>query len=290
MAKILITGANGGFGALITEALLHGGHQVVASIRDAGGRNQAVAQRLQAEGARVVSIDVTDDQSVADGVTDAVAQLGGLDVLINNAGTGVHGHTEAFTADDLNKVFDINVYGLHRMTRAVLPTFRAQKSGLVINISSLLGRISIPFYGPYNASKWAVEALTENYRAELSGFGVEFALVEPGGFPTTFIDNLLKPSDRDRVQGLGEFAQAPAQSLAGFEQVLADNPQQSPALVADAVRGLVEAEPGTRPFRTVVDKLGMGDPVAKYNEHLAQLTHGIYSAFGTEQMLTVARS
>jgi NAD(P)-dependent dehydrogenase (short-subunit alcohol dehydrogenase family) len=164
---------------------------------------------------------------------------------------------------------------------------RRQRRGLIIYISSLLGRITIPFYGPYNASKWALEAIAENYRTELSAFGVESVLVEPGGFPTTFIDHLMAPSDRSREAEYGALAQAPMTALKGFESFLRANPQQDPQLVADAVAELIRQPAGQRPFRTTVDKVGMGDAVAKYNEHLHGITLAIYQNFGTAHMLTL---
>ena len=110
------------------------------------------------------------------------------------------------------------------MIRAALPTLRPQNSGLLIQISSLLGRFVLPFMGPYNASKYAVEALAENYRVELSGFGIESVIVEPGAYPTDFSARLLQPSDSERLGSLGEYADAPGQMMEGFgEQFAGDN-------------------------------------------------------------------
>ena len=192
--KILITGSNGGFGKLTVETLLKAGHHVAASMRGIDGKNKDAANALRASGAVVVEIDVTSDESVNKGVKEAIDQLDGLDVVINNAGVGVSGMQEHFTIDDWQKLFDVNVYGVQRINRAVLPHLRNQGSGLIIYISSLLGRMALPFYGPYNASKWALEALAENYRIELSGFGIENVIVEPGGFETTFFGNLIPVS------------------------------------------------------------------------------------------------
>ena len=201
--KILLTGASGGFGRLIAHTLLGAGHQLVATMREPDGRNRETAQALAARGAQVVAMDITDDAGVESGVARAVAALGSIDVVINGAGIGVTGLQEAFTADDLKRVFDINVFGMHRVNRALLPAWRARRSGLMINVSSLLGRITLPFYGPYNASKWALEALCENYRSELSGFGIEVCIVEPGGYATSFIDHLMHPSDAARTGSYG---------------------------------------------------------------------------------------
>ncbi len=248
-----------------------------------------VAQELKEQGVNLVEMDVTNTESVERGVKEAVDQLGGIDVVINNAGVGVLGMQEHFTPEDLQYVFEVNVVGVQRVMRAVLPIFRKQGRGQVLYISSLLGRVTLPFYGPYNASKWALEALAENYRTELSGFGVESIIVEPGGFPTTFMDNLKKPSDTSRVGEYGEFMNAPQGMLAGFEQALEANTEQRPEKVAIAVNELLNNPFGESPFRTVVDYMGMGEHINNYNDNLHQITRGIYSAFGNDGMLTVKK-
>ena len=285
--RILITGASGGFGRLTVESLLKGGHQVVGTMRGVEGKNKGVAGELSSAGAKIVEMDVTSDQSVEDGVSKAIELLGGLDIVINNAGVGVLGMQEHFTADDMKRLFDVNVFGVQRVNRAALPHLRGQQSGLIIYISSLLGRMTIPFYGPYNASKWALEALAENYRSELSGFGIESCIVEPGGYPTTFMDSLLRPSDNSRNESYGEFMHALQGMFDGFEQALQNNPEQRPQKVADAIVDLINQPRGERAFRTIVDKMGMGDALNPYNEQLAQITHGIYSNFGIDGMLKV---
>ncbi|MFO1528093.1 MAG: SDR family oxidoreductase [Turneriella sp.] len=283
--KIMITGAGGGFGLLITKALLEAGHIVVGTMRDVSGRNKDNTTKLKAVGATVLEMDVTSDASVEKGVATAIQEASGLDVLINNAGVGVLGVQETFTASDLQKLFDINVFGVHRVTRAVMPHMRGKKIGLVINISSLLGRIAVPFYGPYNASKWALEALSENYRIESSQAGVDVCIVEPGGYPTSFIDNLVRPSDKERISALKEMSETAEGFLKGFEQALAGNPAQDPKNVATAIANLVAAAPGTRPFRTIVDNMGMGGPLEGYNKQLADITAGIFANFGIAHLL-----
>jgi NAD(P)-dependent dehydrogenase (short-subunit alcohol dehydrogenase family) len=285
--NILITGANSGFGQLIVGDLLKAGHRVIGSMRDVAGRNSETASTLRALGAEIVEIDVTSDASVESGVAAALARLGRIDALINNAGIGAHGLQENFSADDFRRLFDINLFGVQRMIRVVVPDMRTRGEGLILNVSSLLGRVTMPFYGPYNASKWALEALSENYRAELSAFGVEIALVEPGGFPTTFMANLMHPGMRDRDAGYGAMAAAPEVSLAHFEGFLAQNPQQAPQIVSDAIVAVIGMEHGTRPFRTEVDRIGMGTLVKDYNDHLARVTASIYANLGIEGMLNV---
>ena len=283
--NILITGASSGFGKLTALTLLEKGHTVVGSMRGIEGKNKAAAEELKERGGHVVELDVTSNESVDRGVSDAIAKANGLDVVVNNAGVGVVGLQETFTPEDWQRLFDINVFGVQRVNRAVLPHLREKNSGLLVLVSSLLGRMTLPFYGPYNASKWAVEALAENYRTELSGFGIDSCIVEPGGYPTTFMDNLIKPGDPARDAGYGELAQAPEAMMSNFEKALAENPDQNPQNVADAIAAVIETPAGQRRFRTVVDKMGMGDPIDGYNDSLEQVTTGIYTAFGIENML-----
>ncbi len=285
--KILITGASGGFGKLTVAKLIANGHKVAAAMRDISGRNKHIAEELTALGAIAIELDVTNDDSVTTGVNQAIEKLGGLDVLMNNAGIGSAGMLEFFTTDDFKKLYEVNVFGVQRMNRAIIPYFRNQKSGLIVYTSSLLGRISLPFYGLYQTSKWALEALAENYRVELSTFGIENCIVEPGGFPTTFAENLMLPSDKSQIINYGDFINAPQKMGENFHQVLVNNPQQNPQRVADAFADLIDKPFGGKPFRTTVDFIGMGDHVEKYNEHLSQVTNGLYTNFGIAGMLNV---
>jgi NAD(P)-dependent dehydrogenase (short-subunit alcohol dehydrogenase family) len=286
-ARILITGANGGFGRLTTNALLDAGHRVAAAMRHTTTKNVEAAHDLGARGAHVVDLDVTDDDSVERGVAESIDAMGGLDVVVNNAGIGVNGFQESFTIDDWHKVFDVNVYGVQRVNRAALPTLRQQRSGLLVHVSSLVGRLSLPFFGPYGPSKYAVEGMAEIYRAELSGFGVESIVVEPGAYPTSFVSALAAPSDPERSSTYGVFAEMPTQMLASFEESMAQTPKQDPQHVADAITALVEMPAGQRPFRTIVDSMGLGQPVGPYNDLAEQMTRGVYESFGMGGLLTV---
>ncbi|MEM9231278.1 MAG: SDR family oxidoreductase [Pseudomonadota bacterium] len=283
--KILVTGASSGFGNLIVADLIEAGHSVAGTVRDPGGRNKDAAQALRDLGAEVVDIDVTDDASVDAGVAAADAALGGIDVLVNNAGAGAHGLQENFSGDDFHRVFDVNVFGVQRMIRAVLPQMRARRSGLILNVSSLLGRVTVPFLGPYNAAKWAVEALSENYRWELSQFGVDVAVIEPGGFPTNFFANLILPASRDRDDSYGDFAGAPEAMLQGMRESLANIPEQVPQIVADAVLEVIQTAPGQRKFRNEVDKSGMAEPVIPMNVQAEKATEALFTAYGMEGMM-----
>jgi NAD(P)-dependent dehydrogenase (short-subunit alcohol dehydrogenase family) len=287
--KILITGASGGFGKLTVKTLIEKGHKVAAAMRDVDGKNKAFANELSQLGAVIVELDVTNDQSVKSGVDKAINDLGGLDVLFNNAGVGSIGMQEFFTVSDYQRLFDVNVIGVQRMNRAVAPYFRQHRKGLIIYTSSLLGRIALPFYGPYQSSKWALEAMAENYRVELSSFGIENCIIEPGGYPTAFNENLMRPTDTSQTSSYGDFIHFPEKMLGNFEAVLKNNPQQDPQRVADAVAHLIEMPKGEKPFRTTVDFIGMGDQVQKYNEHLDGITTGLYTNFGIGGLLSVKK-
>jgi NAD(P)-dependent dehydrogenase (short-subunit alcohol dehydrogenase family) len=287
--KILITGASSGFGKLTVNTLLEKGHLVAATMRDINGKNSAVANQMSNAGAKIIELDVANDQSVANGVNKAITDLDGLDVLFNNAGIGTLGMQEFFTTSDYQKLFEVNVFGVQRMNRAVVPYFRSNKKGLIIYTSSLLGRIAMPFYGPYQSSKWALEAMAENYRVELSSFGIENCIIEPGGYPTNFMDNLLKPSDNSQAASYGDFIHVPEKMFSGFEEVLKNNPQQNPQKVADAVADLIEKPFGEKPFRTTIDFIGMAEHIQKYNDHLEQITTGLYTNFGLNGLLSVKK-
>jgi NAD(P)-dependent dehydrogenase (short-subunit alcohol dehydrogenase family) len=285
VANVLVTGSSSGFGKMTSELLLRKGHTVVASMRGTQGKNSSPAEELAGRGATVVEMDVTDDDSVESSVAQALEASGHLDVVVNNAGLGCLGVQETFTPEDWNRVFDVNLFGVQRVIRAVLPGMREQGSGLLLQVSSLLGRVVLPFYGPYNASKWALEAMCENYRVELSSFGIDVAIVEPGGFATTFAASLIRPSDESRNASLGEFAQQGEHLLNGFEQALADTPGQDPQNVADAIVDVIETPAAQRRFRTTVDKMGMADAIDPYNDHLEKVTFGLAEAMGMADML-----
>jgi short-subunit dehydrogenase len=169
--------------------------------------------------------------------------------------------------------------------RATLPHLRAQGRGTVLYTSSLIGRIATPFYGTYSASKWALEAIVECYRTELSGFGIESCIIEPGAMPTAFFDKMIAPKDAEREAQYGDFAQVPAMAAAGLAQMLAATPDQRPERIAEAVVALLEMPFGKKPFRTVVDHTGVGPQIERYNDVLHDVTRTVMTNFGIAQML-----
>ena len=287
MSNILVTGSSKGFGFLIVKTLMKDGHRVIAGMRAPEGKNSGSAAQLKKAGAVPIELDVTDETGVARAVEKAIAAVGPLDVVVNNAGVGVLGLQENFTPEDWKKVFDVNVFGVQRVNRAVLPAMRARRSGLLIHVSSLLGRFVIPFYGPYNATKFAVEAMADNYRVELSSFGIESCLIEPGGYGTTFMDALVRPSDRSRDASYGPMAGLPEKALSDFAGHMKGPNGPDPQWVADAVAGLIRTPRGKRPFRTTVDRLDMGAAVDPYNRAAEDLQKQVYTAFGMADLLTL---
>lgn len=285
MQRVFITGIAGGFGHPTATALLAQGHAVAGSVRQLGGKNAETVAALQAAGAHIVEMDVTDTTSTDTGVASAIAALGGLDVVFNNAGVGAFGIQELMSPQDMARVMDVNVMGVQRVMRAALPHLRAQGRGTVLYTSSLIGRIATPFYGTYCASKWALEAMVECYRTELSGFGVESCIIEPGAMPTAFFDGLISPQDPQRAAQYGAFADVPQMSNAGLAQALQATPQQRPERVAEAVVQLLNMPFGQKPFRTVVDHLGVGPEIERYNAVLDDVTRTVLGRFGIADML-----
>ncbi len=186
MTVWFITGASRGFGLEITREALSRGDSVVATARDPRAVLDAIPDaddRLLA-----VALDVSDPAQISAAVDAAIARFGRIDALINNAGRGLVGSVEETSDAEARAVFDVNVFGLLAITRAVLPHMRAQRSGLVVNLSSVGGFVSWPGWGVYSATKFAVEALSEAMTHELAPLGIRSVAIEPGPFRTNFLD------------------------------------------------------------------------------------------------------
>ncbi len=284
---ILVTGSSNGIGRLTVETLARQGHRVYASMRDVHGRNATVRSELQhiAEDQGLdlytIDLDVTDDTSVGEAVASIIKDAGRIDVLVNNAGIMNVGITEAFTKEQVQRQFDVNFYGPVRTNRAVLPHMRKQGRGLLVQVSSLAGRVVFPFLGVYNASKFAVEALSEAYRYELSGSGVDSAIIEPGPYDTNLFETIPWPEDQQRSEQYGELAGAPASLVARFTALNKSEDAPDPQEVADAISGLIVTPSGQRPLRTVV---GLDYGVKGLNETAAPFQRDLLQALGMQQM------
>lgn len=251
--KVVITGASSGFGERAARAFADKGDRVLGTMRDTAGRNAAKKATLEAHSSRIsiVEMDMTNDASVADGFAAILAD-GGVDILINNAGIMYLGLTEAFSVSQAREQMETNYFGAIRAMQAVLPGMRAARSGLIINTSSLVGRISPPFFGSYAATKHALEGYSQAVRYEVSPFGVDIAIVEPGPFGTGLLGSGKSPARADVVASYGDLAGVPAAMGAHFAQLLSSEGAPDPQWVVDAYLKLADMPQGKRPTRTVV--------------------------------------
>ena len=281
---ILITGASSGFGRDTAETLARAGYRVFAAMRDIAGRNRGHADALRSQKIGVVELDVTDDGSVDRAIASVLAEAGRIDVLVNNAGMASAGVSEAFTPDQAKVVFNTNVVGVLRTTRAVLPAMRAVGDGLIVNIGSVLGRVTFPFFGIYGASKFAVEALTDSFRYELSPLGVDVVLVQPSAYPTNMYASVQQPADAARAAAYGATGEIPGKMFATFIAMFSAAGAPNPHDVATAIAALVALPKGERPARTVVGKPFGADAV---NTTTAPLQQGVVEGLGLGHLATL---
>ena len=196
-----ITGASTGFGREMAEQLLADGAKVVATARKPEQLSDLAAK--YPETALILALDVTKDDAVQSAVEKTLATFGHVDVLVNNAGYGTAGAVEEVTEAEFMPMYETNVFGLIRVTKALLPQFRERRSGHIVNLSSIGGLVGLPGWGLYNSSKFAVEGLSEALFVELAPLGVKVLIVEPGPFRTDF---------------LGRSGQEAAQRIADYDQ------------------------------------------------------------------------
>jgi NAD(P)-dependent dehydrogenase (short-subunit alcohol dehydrogenase family) len=194
---VLITGCSSGIGRATAFEFLAEEWTVYAT-----ARNPADIETLGEEGCRIATLDVTDDGDV-DRVVDRIREEAGrIDALVNNAGYGQYGPLEDVPVERVHRQFDVNVYGPHRLTRAVLPTMRRQRNGTIVNVSSAAGRISYPGSGVYCGSKHALEAMSDALRNEVDQYGVDVVLIEPGPVRTEFQERSEAEISDDADEGL----------------------------------------------------------------------------------------
>jgi len=285
---VLVTGCSSGFGRLMIEPLARAGYTVYASLRDSSSRNVDAYRELSGLSSvhglpvRAVEIDLTSTAQVTSAVAAIEKETGRIDVVVNNAGIFPYGITEAFTVEQLQNALDINVTGVFRMNQAVLPMMRRRQSGLLVHISSVNGRLAPPFFGLYGASKFAMEALAETFRYELSQFGVDSVIVEPGPFRTGIQSRSEEPQDAVRVAEYGQMAMVASQVFGGLQQMVADpNLPVDPQLVVDAVLNLIATPPGRRPLRTVV---GLDFGTGTLNQTTSGVTTQALASLGLAHM------
>lgn len=180
---VLITGASAGMGKETVKLLLQAGYIVYGAARRVDKMND-----IQSLGAKILSMDVADEASMVKGVQEIISAEGRIDVLVNNAGFGSYGAVEDVAISDARYQLEVNVFGLARLTQLVLPYMRKQRSGKIVNVTSIGGRMATPLGGWYHASKYAVEGLSDSLRNEVKQFGIDVILIEPGGVKTEWTD------------------------------------------------------------------------------------------------------
>ena len=184
-----ITGTSQGFGRELVRAALERGDSVVATSRNP--RSVAAAFPKAADRLLAVAMDLRDAAQISDVVKEAIARFGRVDILVNNAGYGITGAVEEASEKEISAVYETNVFGLLRVTRAVLPHMRKRRSGHIVNLSSIGGLTGLPGWGIYNSTKFAIEGLSEALAAELAPLGIGVTIVEPGPFRTDFLGGSL---------------------------------------------------------------------------------------------------
>ena len=256
--RILITGCSTGIGRAAAVELTKRGHDVVATAR----RPESIADLDVADR---LALDV-DDQASVDA---AIAAAGPVDVLVNNAGFEISGPGELMPIDEVRAMFETNFFGTLRMMQGVIPQLRARGRGVIVNVSSVAGRVSQPYGSFYSASKFAVEAITEGFKYELGHFGIRLHLIEPGVIDTAFRGK-IKHFNKDHpvYVGLTEQWEGATDKLRG------DNPKPGPELVAGVIAEVIEDE-------DAVLRHPVGDD--------AQLVIGTRSSMEFEQFETTMR-
>ena len=230
MKTWFITGASRGFGLRIARLALEQGDNVVATVRRAEAVIEALGTR---ERLLALPLDVTDEAQAKVAVAAAVEAFGSIDVLLNNAGFGLLGAVEEASAADVERVYGTNVFGLLNVTRAVLPVMRTQRSGRILNISSIGGYRGAAGFGVYSSTKFAVEGLSEALHAELAPLGVHVTVVEPGYFRTDFLDATSLTVSGDEIADYAETAGRVRQAAADLNHGQPGDPDRLAQVLVD---------------------------------------------------------
>ncbi len=281
---VLITGTNSGFGWLTAHSVASLGHKVYATMRDTNGKNAEKAKDLsQIENVTVLDVSLTDEVSVKNAFDTILSKEGTIDVLVNNAGTGMTGVAENYTTTDVQEMLDVNVIAPWRLMKLALPAMRKQAEGLIINVTSGFGTFSFPFSAVYGASKFGLEGLSEGLHYEVRPLGVDVAILQPGAFPTEMSQKARAASDTSVNADYEAIAAFPEKMIKAVVQLFKDaNP--NPQDVADAVVHLISLPKGKRPLRTVVDPT-TGQFVKAANDAVQVEYAKTLTAYGMEGLL-----
>lgn len=280
---VVVTGTNSGIGRRTVETFARAGFHVYAGMREPAGKNAAAKAELdalaRADGLalEVVALDVTDDAEVDAAVAGILARTERIDVLINNAGVSLSAPAECSTLDQIKRVFETNYFGPIRLCRAVLPSMRRRRSGLIVHMSSIAGRVALPNCSYYGGTKAALEVLGEIQHYELASFGIDVTLVEPGVYGTDLLDKLSYGDDRERLAEYGPLADKAHVGVAAAKQMIAAK-YPDPQEVADTLLQLARLPAGQRPMRTLVgEDAKMLEPINAVTTPLGQ---AMFKAFG----------
>jgi NAD(P)-dependent dehydrogenase (short-subunit alcohol dehydrogenase family) len=258
-----ITGCSSGFGRILSEVLLARGDRVVATARKLESLAPLVKKATQAGQLEMFELDVTQSAQVKQVAEMAIAKTGGIDVLVNNAGYGYVGALEEVFMEDVRRIYETNVFGLMEVTRALLPCFRKQKSGHIINLSSVAGMVGTPGASIYNSTKFAVEGLSEALAGELSHFGIKVTLIEPGAFRTDFANRSLHVAPYKP-----EYAEALAVTRKYYETIGGQQPGDPLAAVQAMIEVVNHPNP---PLRLPMGKIALGRIRAKLSQYESEI-------------------
>ncbi|GGI83853.1 SDR family oxidoreductase [Shewanella gelidii] len=283
MKTVVITGSSSGFGKMSAQQFADKGHKVYAAMRNANSKNLEVKNELQSysDNIVVVEMDVCSEESVNAAIAQIMDKESAIDVLINNAGIMHMGVTEAFSVEQAQQLMNTNFYGVIRTIQAVAPHMRKAGKGLIINTTSVIGRVSWPFTGTYSASKAAVEAYSQSLKFELAPSGVEVVIVEPGPSGTN-LGGSFQPEAKTEVVAQNPHLKEIIDAMIGSVGKALENPATDPQLVVDAYLKLAEMDHGTRPTRTAI---GLVNNVDKINDFFQPLQDQVISDFQLDFML-----
>jgi short-subunit dehydrogenase len=241
MKKVaLITGASSGMGKSTANILHSQGYTVYGAARRTDEMND-----LKAKGMGVVSLDLTNDTSIIEAVNSILEKEGRIDILINNAGYGSYGAVEDVTLDEARRQFEVNLFGMARLTQLVLPGMRKQKSGRIVNISSMGGKIYTPLGAWYHATKHAVEGWSDCLRLELKGFGIDVVIVEPGIIKTPW--GKIAAENLKKTSGTGAYANFANKIAMNFEKMQTGNQMTDVEVLGKTIaKAATDKKPKTR--------------------------------------------
>jgi NAD(P)-dependent dehydrogenase (short-subunit alcohol dehydrogenase family) len=258
-----ITGCSTGFGRALAALLLERGNRVVVTARD-----PETVRDFESQGeALILPLDVTDQANIETAVKAAEARFGAIDVLVNNAGIGYFSAIEEGEDNQVRRLFEINVFGLARMVQVVLPGMRKRRKGYIVNLSSIGGLMSFPAVGYYNASKFAVEGLSEALWQEVEPLGIRVMLVEPSGFRTDWAGRSANETQR-RIDDYATTAGIGVQRLREGSGHQAGDPKRAAQAIVDAI------ESGTAPHRMLLGNFAYDGAMAKLEDLRREFTAG----------------